>query len=286
LAKRRRSEGGGALSLVLGLVVLSVLAVVIGYVLGRFVVFPLMSADRPIQVVTDSESPGGGGSTSDAQPATTEGGPTYSAAEPVRLYPVQVGVFSSKENARNMVASLSSKGFPGYATPDDPYRVFAGVFASESDAARLEASLKDEGYDVYVFELVLNRQSLPTGLPEGYSSFLRESLDGLSTLIVRLAAQWGLWLGGGPGDRDAFVEALGSLEEAASKLNATVQEAGPPEGYADVHRELAELVSLSGKIVDEMNALDSSENGSWAGGMSDFIELVDRCRTLRSSLAE
>jgi cell division septation protein DedD len=60
---------------------------------------------------------------------------------------VQVGAFSSRENADRVVAQLSGKGFKAFIAPSGSlHRVRVGPFANRADADRALADLKREGH--------------------------------------------------------------------------------------------------------------------------------------------
>ncbi len=66
------------------------------------------------------------------------------------LYTVQVGAFSTQENAEAQVDSLETNGFSGYITSQDPYRVQAGAFRTEEAALEFKEELIEAGFSVYI----------------------------------------------------------------------------------------------------------------------------------------
>lgn len=71
------------------------------------------------------------------------------------LYRVQVGSYSKKANAENMLAKLKNAGFDGYVKTaklngDVRYRVQVGAYAKKSNATAMLAKLKAAGFNGYV----------------------------------------------------------------------------------------------------------------------------------------
>ena len=67
------------------------------------------------------------------------------------LYRVQVGAFSSKSNADNMVASVEKAGFDTYLVQvDGLYKVQVGAFANKDNAENQKQALVDKGFDAFI----------------------------------------------------------------------------------------------------------------------------------------
>ena len=72
------------------------------------------------------------------------------------FYTVQVGAFSSKQNAQNLTQLLKEKGFDAYVEKTDQhekvnYRVRVGKFPQRSLAVDVEKKLSSEGYPTKIF---------------------------------------------------------------------------------------------------------------------------------------
>jgi tetratricopeptide (TPR) repeat protein len=75
---------------------------------------------------------------------------------PIVYYTVQVGSFSSNQNATNLMQNLTRKGYPAYIevvnTPDKvPYRVRVGKLHGRQDAVTLADKLSQEGYPTRIY---------------------------------------------------------------------------------------------------------------------------------------
>ncbi|MFW6137968.1 MAG: SPOR domain-containing protein [Spirochaetota bacterium] len=83
-----------------------------------------------------------------------EGGPYAPAGG---AYQVQVGSFTKKENAQQLVQKLLEKGFEAFLTSavvnsTEVYRVRAGGFATEQEAQKASSRLNSMGYPGYVIK--------------------------------------------------------------------------------------------------------------------------------------
>ncbi|HLV00169.1 MAG TPA: SPOR domain-containing protein [Acidobacteriota bacterium] len=79
--------------------------------------------------------------------------------EPEARYTVQIGAFSTEQEARQVLLRLEAKSFPARLQAPRPgesppyYRVWVGAFASPLEARRLEEQLKAESFPTYLKKL-------------------------------------------------------------------------------------------------------------------------------------
>ena len=67
------------------------------------------------------------------------------------MYRVQVGAFSVKSNADNMLASVKSKGFDAFITQvDGMYKVQVGAFSVKANADAQLKKVKNAGFDAFI----------------------------------------------------------------------------------------------------------------------------------------
>ncbi len=96
---------------------------------------------------------------SEASLAVSLNGGIASAKENVELpaiscFALQMGVFSSSENAASLSASIQERGGGGYVYSDgDMYRVLASGYSSEAEAREVKKQLTDQGADCAVYDL-------------------------------------------------------------------------------------------------------------------------------------
>lgn len=70
---------------------------------------------------------------------------------PRKLYKVQVGAFSIKENAERLVDELKSKGYESIIVVSEGlYKVQAGAFSIRENAEKLVQQLKADGYNAFI----------------------------------------------------------------------------------------------------------------------------------------
>ena len=79
-----------------------------------------------------------------------------------KLYRVQIGAFTSKENAENYLAKAKQAGFSGFVVlVDKIYRVQIGAFSSRENAENYLEQARKEGFSGFVIEVDLNANSEP-----------------------------------------------------------------------------------------------------------------------------
>ena len=76
-----------------------------------------------------------------------------------KLYRVQIGAFTSKENAENYLAKAKQAGFSGFAVLNDKiYRVQIGAFSSRTNAENYLEKAREEGFGGFVIEVDKNTE--------------------------------------------------------------------------------------------------------------------------------
>lgn len=95
---------------------------------------------------------------SDAEVLDDSDGPT-STGEPDARYTIQIGAFSTEQEARQVLLRLEARNFPARVhspiSDESPpyYRVWVGAFSSAAEARRLEEQLKAESFPTYLKKL-------------------------------------------------------------------------------------------------------------------------------------
>ncbi|MFB3880390.1 MAG: SPOR domain-containing protein [Armatimonadota bacterium] len=79
------------------------------------------------------------------------------AEEGSKTYAIQVGVFSSRQGARQVVDDLARAGYPARISPDrrggeELYRVVTGRYRSEYAARKALEQLRGEGFEAFLIE--------------------------------------------------------------------------------------------------------------------------------------
>jgi cell division septation protein DedD len=183
----KRSSTSGALSWILAVVLVSVAAIGVGWLLGQQVLnwlnpgrssvsdsgsadtsysyYPWDSpsatsasdstvAEAPtvtLPTSTVSSTPATTtASTASSTPVVPSQTTTTPAATAPKLWKVRVGSFATREQATVASQELAAQGLPIFVTGSGPFAVQVGAFAKRENAIALGDSLADQGYDVLV----------------------------------------------------------------------------------------------------------------------------------------
>lgn len=138
------------------------LAVLIGYVMGNYAITAVTTTRHrttpPARTVAPVKPPAAPAPAdprlltelgADSRPATGTARPGGEAAKPASAAPlhrVQVGPFTSRQEAVAGAGQLLSEGYPAYVVSDRPYRVQVGAFTRREAAQRLVAELQAKGH--------------------------------------------------------------------------------------------------------------------------------------------
>jgi len=274
--KRKRVKGQGRLALWATVLFLSLLAFVVGSLLGRYFMAVLLAGardrDLPSLVTPAPEGTGGdaGPATeppSTAQPPATEppaAQPAPATSQPpaappatesvtvslpaATWYAVQLGVFSQLSNAESLRARLDTSGTAAVVLPGPPFKIRAAYSGDEDWTRGISAALSRQGYENFVARLLLNPG--PVRLT-GPAPAVRALEAAWEAAWLALQGQDGFWLDYHRGRLTAdagrtrlaqAAEALGALEtQTRSALEALQDVASPPPALLDAARRLEQL---------------------------------------------
>ena len=90
-------------------------------------------------------------------PAPVAARPQPKGEEVAKTYSIQVGVFSDRQGARQVVDELARAGYPARISPDkrgaeELYKVVTGRYRSEYAARKALEQLRGEGFDAFLIE--------------------------------------------------------------------------------------------------------------------------------------
>ncbi|MCK8824430.1 SPOR domain-containing protein [Fuchsiella alkaliacetigena] len=160
-----RSRLKSGFSLAAMIISMSILASVVGYFLGSWMIQYVTAPEEEMdevpseEVVLEEEISQNGEEESDLEEAVdldaAEEGEELEDLEPQEtmgegLYEVQVGAFSSEDNAQGMVRQLEDLGYSAYITSEDPYRVQVGAFEDKESAQNLGQQLEEDGFNFFI----------------------------------------------------------------------------------------------------------------------------------------
>ena len=179
----KRSSTGGALSLVVAVVLLGAVAVGAGWLIGQQAL-NWWNPDRSSSAKTDSGDTGysyypwkdtstdTSGQTASSGAAQTQTQTQAQTSTPVislpqstapatapassseisKFYRVRVGSFATREAAMETAMELEAQGHPIFVTGGGPWSVQVGAFAKRENAIALSDRLANQGYDVTIHE--------------------------------------------------------------------------------------------------------------------------------------
>lgn len=174
--KQKRSDGKEGINFAISLITMTVVFVFVGYLLGQYAVkllqsqhnaqvrmvqtTPAASSRSSVQpqsttapaasVPVSSEPAAVASQSTPSQTTATHDSSTSESGSRGTLYRVQVGAFSSRENADRLAARLRELGYDAAISSGPPYRVQTGAFASRDNAVRLSEELRAAGFEAVV----------------------------------------------------------------------------------------------------------------------------------------
>lgn len=153
LRKKRKAKVGKGVNIALLIVLVPILGTLLGYAVSQKVLIPYL-ADKEDAV----QSTGSAGEISrdDAKPDETDQSKPVVAyqrvidVEGMSIYCIQVGAFSSRDNAERMLEELNDKGFAGSIRKDTMYKVYSLYAFNENIARKQLDSIKEVYSDAHI----------------------------------------------------------------------------------------------------------------------------------------
>lgn len=178
-SKKNGSSGGRVLSVLIliiaGVYLISVSAA--GKWLSKHIVEPVFSAF----ISKDKPSNENDTTNSSIFTSNTTGEIELPGLE---CYLLQMGVFSTQDNANTLAREIQQKGGGGYVMQDaQKYRVFASGYSTEADARSVKAQLAKEGYECSVHELASLGAGFDVSVTGGASSAVSDIQKVFYTLL-------------------------------------------------------------------------------------------------------
>lgn len=178
--RRRRGNEGGAGGLFIAIVVIIAIILVIALTpMGAWIesnVFsPLFGTNTPSPSPTIPNMP----EATDA--ATVSRDITFDAMD---FYMLQMGVFTSEDNAASYAESLKKQGGAGYVYEQDGrFRVIAYAYSSQEDANTVKQRLVDSGYECAIFTLPIEGATYRITATNEQINSLTSALNALKTAM-------------------------------------------------------------------------------------------------------
>ncbi len=165
---KKKKKPVDAMNLAITLICISVVFAFVGYLMGQYAVAYFgqgttiaalnQSQDMSSEVSMRLEALGAPRGTSSSpsspevplNPTVTPSTQAVTPQTTTQLYRVQVGAFSTRENAQRVVDQLKSAGYEAVITSENPFRVQSGAFSALENAERYALELRGEGFEVTV----------------------------------------------------------------------------------------------------------------------------------------
>ncbi len=267
--RRRRSggsEGGGAGRAVIALLMVGAIVYLIsassaGEWIAQKVIAPVIEAfsgekdaDGAEDVNTDNPDTEAPANTSEVSLSTEKNAVSTEVTLPaVTCYMLQMGSFSTEENALAQATLLKTMGGGGYVMLDgDRYRVLAGGYTTKETAEEVRDRLKNDGVDCMVYPFTTASASFRVTAAEDRLESVKSGFQALANAQNTLSAT-SMRYDASTGDVD---EGKAACAEIASTLKTGMEVLS---GYADSDSEvLKKLLACYDTYENELNALAES----------------------------
>ncbi len=293
--RNERESGSAGGALIMLLLVAGIIYAAVSSSVGDFV------ADKVIAPVSAFLGLGG---EAEATPAATDYTPvsgtdidlTEGDAAPVSAdvtlpatscYMLQMGVFSSRENADAMAEELRSRGAAGYIIEDDSsgdtlYRVMAAGYEDEASAKSVKQRLVDEGNDCTVYTLESAGADFRVTAPEASLAGIEA---GFSSLAAAKASMAEAVIGF---DKNAMSVSDGKAE-AKRVLETLEGDMEALSSYAPDGGTLSQILDAYSKTKASLSSLVDGEyesNVDFSAAMKyTYLYISDACAALSDGLA-
>ncbi|MGI6628637.1 MAG: SPOR domain-containing protein [Bacillota bacterium] len=268
--RRTRISRNKAMSGIVTFLILAIVFVGSGYLIGKFLLSSLLQRQPAGEPVSGDKTqpPPSGASTVSVQIST----------KPLTLYRVQLGAFSSRENADKTAALAIQQGVPaGVMSPDPLHKVYCGVTGSKEAAMKLSESAlpklsgivgKDDNLYVATMDVTAYDFSI-TGAKE-----MVEELQGaFATLDNAMASLIGFWdayyLG------QAIQVNLASMEQDITAVKDDLAKLTADSGAKTAHEVALQIATDMEEAIKEARKVQGGDGASITSGMTALINLVD-----------
>jgi len=197
-----------------------------------------------------------------------------SKLEGITLYNIQVGNFSSIENADNIVKELAANGMPGYVVELDSYKVFAGTYFNREEADEYLSKVKDIYSDAFVNTFTIIERVI---------SYNENELNAANNLIETIYAfdkaykeEVSLWSKAIKTKEtklliDTITSNTNNLEKMVTKLDVELKS----EQLIQIRDKLKNHIGQRKKVTEELkNNSEESLNKSYTDYYSNYFEYI------------
>ncbi len=244
--RRSRKSSGNWGNIIIFFVLAPILAILIAVGLYKYLLLPYIEPnDNPSNIEVGTSNDENNSQINNSydnndteSPNNTESFVTLKL-KGLTLFNVQLGSFSSKENAQTLVDELKDKEINGYMFDSNGFKVFAGTFFTRGEAEKYRDELKNTYSDAFIKEFYTGGTSIEYLVAD--QQFEDEIVDLVSTIGDFFSEESSLWtiaIGN---------ESISSLKEKTISNNNVID---------------TKLASIKGKVKSEslQNLIDSFES--------------------------
>ncbi len=284
--RRTRLGQARALSGKLVFVLVALAVVGSGYLIGRYFLSSLLQRTPGTGEPVANVPVGSTGTHSDDTDTTT----VSIQLSPLTMYKVQIGAYSTKENADRIADTAMQKGVgAAVMTPDPLYKVYCGMASSKSAATKLSADAEPKlresvlGKDdkLYVGDLTVDARSFSITGPKNQVTALEDSYNKSDRAIQSLLTFWDSKAAG-----EATQITLSSMASDLAAVKTSLTGFTPDLSLKEAYDGALAIVSATEAAVKEANESAGGDGGKAASAMKSFIEAIDVFVEEAKSLSE
>jgi hypothetical protein len=266
--RRTRLGQGRVLTQRLIFVVIALAFVGSGYLIGRYFLASLLQKPTGEPVTGPNKQPAEG------KPASVQ-----IQTKPVTFYRVQVGAYSTKENADKAVQEVAQKGVGAAVMAPDPlYKVYCGLAGTKQAAeklsqtaqAKLAGSVIGKDDKLYVATTVLAARSFTMNGDKALVDKLQGAVAKADNAIASLLSFWdSLYMG------TQNQVNLAAMETDITAVRDDLSKTTPPEALKAAHSAALKIVSDLAVAVKNAKEAAGGDSGKAGPAASALVKAVD-----------
>gem|GEM_PF-2838509 len=243
-SQQQGSGHGRGLSWVGLFIVLALVAVFVGFVLGRYMIAALIFGDSlgsdnlwtgpddgAGEDIASGDTDTSGGDSEETRNDPPPDDPVleiiYLAVKPTSCFTVQIGAFSAEDHAEGLKAEAREKGYHPWSRAEGGLvKVRVGLFGSREQAEIAADLLEAEGYPIYVLAITRVDETagqVPVPVATSRKGKFEEAVTWLEGFVSAQADYWGQYeIGAGPlpsgGDLKVWRRQIDEYQEVAARV--------------------------------------------------------------------
>ncbi len=252
-----------------GLVLLAVAVAGSGYLIGKFVLASLFQ-----------RAPSGQPVTSDLNPNIADTGSytVHITTQPLTLYRVQLGAFSTRERAEETAQAAINQGVAAAVMSPDPlHKVYCGITSSKNAAKKLAekmlpklSGIVAEDDMLYVATMAVDECNFSLDGNEANVKALENAFSVIHKSITSLIRFWDEYYL----EQQVSVD-LTSMETDVAAVKTSIEQISPDSSIQIPHEAALELTDNLAKAIGAARQAQGGDNNGAVEGMTAIIELVD-----------